>query len=86
MVKLSSTNSVDGKQYDVASLLDEYDKQKFSSEIHLEPIFIEPIKEDSEILKSEEARLKALLQLTVEYQVQDKVHSLKGEVSFKMPL
>ncbi len=73
------TNSVDGKQYDVANILDEYEKQKYSSEIHLEPIFIEPIKEDSEIVKSEEARLQAILKHTVKYQVQDKVHSLKGE-------
>lgn len=87
-VKLKSgeiviTSSADGKQYDIASLLHEYDKQKYSSEIHLEEIFIEPIKEDSEIIKNEEAKLQELLQHTVEYKVQDKMYSLKGSELIK---
>ncbi|XTP54508.1 peptidoglycan binding domain-containing protein [Niallia sp. Krafla_26] len=71
-------NSVDGKQYDIVSLMNEYDKQGFASEIRLDPVFIEPVKEDSEIIKNGEARLQELLQHTVEYKVQDTVHSLKG--------
>ncbi|MBU5233805.1 hypothetical protein KQI01_01325, partial [Vibrio cholerae] len=33
--KVVISKSVDGKQYDVASLLKDYDKQKHKSEIHL---------------------------------------------------
>ncbi|WP_338471174.1 L,D-transpeptidase family protein [Niallia sp. XMNu-256] len=76
--KIIIENSVDGKQYDVATLMNQYEKQKYSSEIHLEPTFIEAIKEDSELIEIEKGKLQELLQHTVQYKVQDKVHALKG--------
>jgi lipoprotein-anchoring transpeptidase ErfK/SrfK len=72
------SKSVEGEQYDVASLLKEYEKQEYTSVIHLNPILLEPIKEDSEMVKNEEKRLKELLQQTVNYKVQDKDYSLKA--------
>ena len=76
--KIVISKSVNGEQYDVASLLKDYEKQEYTSEIHLKPAYIQPIKEDSEILKKEETKLQELLQQTVDYKVQDKVHSLKA--------
>lgn len=76
--EITISKSVDGKQYDAKHLLEEFDKQTYASTIQLEPAFLLPIKEDSEIVKKEAKRLEELLAHTVEYKVQDKVHSLKG--------
>lgn len=76
--KITITKSVEGTKYDVASLLEEFEIQEYTSEIHLEPIYKQPIREDSQAVKNEEEKLQALLQHTVEYQVQDQVHPLKG--------
>ncbi|PMC35478.1 hypothetical protein CJ195_18905 [Bacillus sp. UMB0899] len=72
------TKSIDGTQYDVTNLLKEYDKQKYTHDIHLNSSFILPLKEDSEVVKKEEQKLKELLQHTVDYKVQDQVYSLKA--------
>ena len=48
--KIVISKSVNGEQYDVASLLKDYEKQEYASEIHLNPVYIQPIKEDSELL------------------------------------
>lgn len=76
--KIVIAPSVDGEQYDVESLLKDYQKQKYSSEIHLKPAYIQPNKEDSPIVKNQEKKLQEFLQQTVDYKVQDKVHSLKA--------
>ena len=76
--KITVTKSAEGEQYDVARLLQEYEKQEHASEIHLSPIILEPFKEDSEVVKNEEKKLQALLQHTVDYKVQDQVFPLKG--------
>ncbi|HWO95909.1 MAG TPA: L,D-transpeptidase family protein [Bacillus sp. (in: firmicutes)] len=76
--KIIVSKSIDGKQYDVASLLKNYEKHGYTSEIHLNPVFIQPIKEDSPIIKNEEKKLQELLQRTVDYKVQDKVYTLKA--------
>ena len=76
--KIVISKSVNGEQYDVASLLKDYEKQGYASEIHLSPVYIQPIKEDSEIVKNEEKKLQELLQQTVKYRVQDQVYSLKA--------
>jgi hypothetical protein len=68
----------DGTQYDVTSLLKEYEKQKHLGEIHLNPVYIKPLKKDSQIVIDSEKRLQELLQHSVDYKVQDKVYSLKG--------
>ena len=75
---ITVTKSAEGEQYDVARLLQEYEKQEHASEIHLSPIILEPLKEDSEVVKNEEKKLQALLQHTVDYKVQDQVFPLKG--------
>lgn len=81
--KIVISKSIDGTQYDISTLLKEYDKQKYTSDIRLNSSFILPIKEDSNVVKNEEKKLKELLQQTVEYKVQDKVHSLKASELIK---
>ena len=77
------SKSVDGTQYDVASLLEEYEKHGYTSEIHLNPIYLLPFKEDSEKVKKEEQKLQELLQHSVDFKVQDKVHTLSGSELIK---
>lgn len=81
--KVVVSKSNDGQQLDVASLLKDYDKQGYTSEIRLNPVYIQPIKEDSTIVKNEQKKLEELLLQTVEYKVQDKVYSLKGSELIK---
>ncbi|MCM3768600.1 L,D-transpeptidase family protein [Neobacillus niacini] len=77
------SNSIDGKQYDVASLLKDYDQQEYIGEIHLNPVYILPIKEDSEFIKNQQKKLEEFLAQTVEYKVQDKVYSLNASELIK---
>ncbi|SEN66406.1 Putative peptidoglycan binding domain-containing protein [Mesobacillus persicus] len=76
--KIIVTESNDGQQYDIDSLLESYDNHDYTSEVRLEPIHLLPIKEDSEMVKNQEKKLQELLDHTVDYKVQDQVHSLKG--------
>lgn len=76
--KIVVSKSITGKQYDVESLVKAYDKHGYTSEISLNPLYLQPIKEDSEIVKKEEQKLQELLQQTVIYKVQDKEYSLKA--------
>ena len=57
--KLFISKSVDGKQYDVTSLLKDYDKQKHKSEIHLKSAYIQPIKENDPIIKKKKSITKS---------------------------
>lgn len=75
--KINVSKSISGDKYDVASILKDYDKDKYISEIRLNPIYIQPIKEDSEFIKNEQKRLEEFLAQTVDYKVQDKTFSLK---------
>ncbi|PEX92508.1 L,D-transpeptidase family protein [Bacillus cereus] len=77
--KLVVSKSVDGNQYDVASLLKDYEKQKYKSEIHLKSTYTQPIKEDNPIIKKEEKALQDLLQQSVDYKVQNEVYPLKAK-------
>lgn len=81
--KIIVSKSMDGKQYDISSLLKEYERQGYTSEIRLNPVYVLPIKEDSQIVKNEEKKLQELLQHTVEYKVQDQVYSLKASEIIK---
>ncbi|WP_019244074.1 MULTISPECIES: L,D-transpeptidase family protein [Bacillus] len=81
--KIVISNSIDGEQYDIAGLLKDYTKQKYSSDIYLKPVFIQPIKADNPIIKEEEKMLQDLLQRTVDYKVQDKVYTLKANELIK---
>ena len=59
--KIVISKSVDGKQYDVTSLLKDYDKQKHKSEIHLKSAYIQPIKENDPIIKKKRKHYKIFL-------------------------
>jgi Putative peptidoglycan binding domain len=76
--KITIINGSDGTQYDIPSLVKEYENQLFTSEIHLNSILKQPFKEDSQLVKDQEKKLQELLQKTVDYKVQDKVYTLKG--------
>ena len=76
--KIVVTNSVSGEQYDVPSLLMDYDKHEYISEINLNPVYIQPIKEDSEFVKNQQKKLEEFLVQTVDYKVQNKVFTLKA--------
>ncbi|MDN3017199.1 L,D-transpeptidase family protein [Paenibacillus sp. BSR1-1] len=75
--KIVVANSISGEQYDVTSLLKDYEKHEYISEIRLNPVYIQPIKEDSEFIKNQQKRLEEFLAQTVDYKVQDKVFTLK---------
>ncbi|MGE8205381.1 L,D-transpeptidase family protein [Heyndrickxia sp. NPDC080065] len=81
--KIVITDGMNGEQYDIAGLLKEYKEQKYTSDIHLKPIFLQPIKADSPIIKEKENILQNLLQQTVDYKVQDKAHTLKASELIK---
>ncbi|MEH7419118.1 L,D-transpeptidase family protein [Neobacillus drentensis] len=81
--KIVVSKSIDGEQYDVAGLVKDFVKQGLTSEVHLNPVLILPVKEDSEIVKKEEEKLKELLQKTVDYKVQNQVYSLKASELIK---
>jgi lipoprotein-anchoring transpeptidase ErfK/SrfK len=72
------TKGISGEQYDIEGLLKDFQSQNFSSEVHLKPALIQPLTEESTTIINEKKKLEALLQHTVDYKVQDKVHSLKG--------
>ncbi|MEB6549993.1 L,D-transpeptidase/peptidoglycan binding protein [Heyndrickxia sporothermodurans] len=77
------SDSKDGKQYDVDGILEEYKKQIYTSDIHLKPLLLKPIKKDSPIIKEKEQILEELLKQTVDYKVQKKVHPLKASELIK---
>ncbi|NIE91186.1 L,D-transpeptidase family protein [Bacillus sp. Ab-1751] len=77
--KVVISKSVDGKRYDVTSLLKDYDKQKYKSQIHLKPVYIQPIKKDNPIVKKGEKALQVFLQQSIDYKVQNEVYPLKAK-------
>jgi len=81
--KIVISNSVEGGQYDVAAILKDYEKQRYTSDIHLQPVFVKPIAADNPIIKEEEKKYQDFLAGTVEYKVQDKVHTLKASELIK---
>jgi hypothetical protein len=76
--KIVISESADGEQYDIAALLKDYEKQMYTSDIHLKPAFKQPIKADSPIIKENEKKLQEFMQQTIDYKVQDKVYALKA--------
>ena len=81
--KIIVASSISGEQYDVVSLLKDYDKQEYISEIRLNPAYIQPIKEDSEFIKNQQKKLEEFLAQTVDYMVQDKVFTLNASELIK---
>ncbi|MFC4321767.1 L,D-transpeptidase family protein [Litchfieldia salsa] len=72
------SNSIKGEQFDVTALIKEYEQHDYTSEIHLNSIYLEPIKEDSEMIIAQKEQFQEFLNHTVEYKVQDQIHSLKA--------
>lgn len=81
--KIIVANSIPGEQYDVASLLKDFEKHKYMSEIRLNSVYIQPIKEDSEFVKNQQKMFEEFLSQIVGYKVQDKVFTLKASELIK---
>lgn len=81
--KIIVSKSINGTQYDVASLLKDFEEQEYASNIRLSPVYLQPIKEESPLVKNKEKKLQELLQQAVDYKVQDKVHTLKASELIK---
>jgi hypothetical protein len=73
------TKSKKGNQFDVEKMLDSFDKKSSHSDIHLEPVYLQPLAEDSPTVKKEMKSLQELLQRTVVYQVQNKKYPLPAK-------
>ncbi|MBD8070133.1 L,D-transpeptidase family protein [Bacillus sp. PS06] len=67
-----------GEQFDVNQLIKEYETHEYVSDIHLDPIYREPVMKDDEVVLNQEKQLQEFLQHTVEYKVQDEVFPLKA--------
>ncbi|WP_223292326.1 L,D-transpeptidase family protein [Salipaludibacillus neizhouensis] len=72
------SESADGEQYDISSLIEEYDNHEYTSEINLSPVYLQAVKEDSEIIQNQVEKLQKFLDHNVEYEIQDQVYSLKA--------
>lgn len=76
--KMMVSKSVKGKQYDVRSLLKEFQNQEYNSEIHLKPVRLQPAGVNNPKVKQEKKKLEELVQRTVDYQLQNKAYAFKG--------
>jgi len=81
--QLIISKSMNGKQYDVERLLEDYQKQEYNSEIHLKPVYRLPLKANSPVVKKEEKLLQELALRTVDYKVQNQVYSFKASELIK---
>jgi hypothetical protein len=81
--KIVVTKGEEGQQYDVASILKNYEQQRYSSEIHLKPAYMLPKTADSPAIQAQEKKLQEFLQQTVSYKVQDKTYTLKASDFYK---
>ncbi|MFD2618629.1 L,D-transpeptidase family protein [Terrilactibacillus laevilacticus] len=81
--KIVVSKSVNGDQYDVDRLLKDYQKQAYNSEIHLNPIYKQPVKANSQTIKQEKKMLKELVNRTVDYKLQNQPYSFKGSEIIK---
>lgn len=76
--EISISESEKGQQYDIAQLLKEYDKYTYQGEIHLKPVFLQPVQADSSIVQREKKRLEELKQQSVNFQLQNKTYALRA--------
>ncbi|GIN72762.1 hypothetical protein J14TS2_32370 [Bacillus sp. J14TS2] len=81
--KVVISDSIGGEQYDIPAILEDYKKQKYTSDIHLKPAFLKPVKSDNPMVKEMEKKYQAFLERTVDYKVQDKVYTLKASELIK---
>lgn len=59
-------------------MLKAYDTQKYNSEIHLRPVKLQPVRENSKIVKQEKQKLEELSNKTVNYILQEKKYPFKA--------
>lgn len=71
-------NSIAGNQYDVEGIMTEFQNQSYLSDIHLNPVYKQPIKSKSQVVQEEKKNLKALINRTLDYKVQGKVYTFNG--------
>ncbi|MED4963033.1 L,D-transpeptidase family protein [Heyndrickxia coagulans] len=76
--KIGVSKSKNGNQYDISAMLKAYDKQKYNSEIHLRPVKLQPVRENSRIVKQEKQKLEELSNKTVNYLLQEKKYPFKA--------
>ncbi|HET7579820.1 MAG TPA: L,D-transpeptidase family protein [Bacillales bacterium] len=76
--KVVVSKGIKGKQYDVRRLLKEFQNQKYKSEIHLNPVRLQPAGLNSPKIAQEKKKLQELVQRTVDYKLQNKAYAFKG--------
>ncbi len=81
--KVVISNSIAGEQYDIPAILQDYEKQKYTSELYLKPAFLKPVESDNPMIKELEGKYQAFLERTVDYTVQDKVYTLNASELIK---
>ena len=67
-----------GTRYDISNLLKAYQKQSFNSEVHLKPLYQQPIRLSSAAISQEKQKLQTMLQQSVNYRLQGKSYIFKG--------
>lgn len=77
--EITISDSIDGEHYDVSNLLEAYDQHEYTSEVHLQPIYLQPIKEDNELVQSQVKKWQDFLSHTLEYQIQDQIYPLAAK-------
>ncbi|WP_416151726.1 L,D-transpeptidase family protein [Salipaludibacillus sp. HK11] len=70
------SESADGEQYDISSLIEEYGNNEYTSEIYLTPVYLQPVKEDSELVQNQVEKLQNFLDHNIEYEINEQVYSL----------
>ncbi|RYL91047.1 hypothetical protein EWI07_10985 [Sporolactobacillus sp. THM7-4] len=74
--KITVSKSKPGEQYDVVKLLKDFDQHEYDRIISLKPVFLQPVKENSQTVRDEKKKLQELIRRTVNYKVQNKVYPL----------
>ncbi len=67
-----------GKQYDVKSLLSTFQSESNQSVVHLDPIYLQPVKADSPLIEMEKKTLQDLMDRNVDYKLQGKSYTING--------
>lgn len=81
--KVKVTDAVDGQQYDKDALMKAYKEQVFRSEVRLDPVYLQPVREDSEVIQENKKKMEKFIGGTIEYKVQDKPYTLKADELIK---
>lgn len=71
-----------GNQYNVATIMKEYNKRHFDSEIHLSKVILQPLSANSSKIKNDKSKLEDLASHSIEYKVQNKTYNIKAKDVF----